>query len=61
MSWDADGWMEFLEARAHCIRSMREQGLLFTEVASTLNLQDAAHAERIYEATKTEETSNEDE
>ncbi|MCK5639719.1 MAG: hypothetical protein KAJ19_02940 [Gammaproteobacteria bacterium] len=54
IKWDADGWDRFLKERAYCIRSMRNQGISFEEIVSTLNLSDISHAERIYIATSSE-------
>lgn len=50
-NWTADGWMEFLDARAVCVRSMVDQGCTWEEIVKQLSLQDASHAERIFYAT----------
>lgn len=51
MAWNAEGWMEFLNARAVCIRSMVEQGCSYEEICKTLNLSDPDQARRIYDGT----------
>ncbi len=48
----ANPWGVFLEARTRAIHDFRAHGRTFADIAELLSLENAAHVQRIFEATK---------
>lgn len=45
-------WERFLEARSACLHEFIGEGKTMAQAAHELSFNDAAHAQRVYEATK---------